>query len=142
MSNLKKEILKTHRAIQLGIQNPFERNTTMNADSSREHTQNKTSTTKHSTMRTNQAQTRAMNEFLTALPQASSKGSQRQQMSPQRQRAATNAQNQSNNSNKPNPGSKSKAHKSAAQSHRLIGMPQQHVNSQTSISNQITVSDQ
>lgn len=123
LSNLKKEIMKTHRAIQLGIQNPFERNTTMNADSSREHTQNKTSTTKHSTVRTNQAQTRAMNDFLTALPQTSSKGSQRQQISPHRQKTATNAQNQSNNSNKATGNTvKSKAHK-AAQSHRLIGMP-------------------
>ena len=112
----------------------------MNAESSRDHTQNKTSTTKHSTMRTNQAQTRAMNEFLTALPQTSSKGSQRQQVSPQRPRAATNGRNPSNNSNRQNPGTKGKGHKSAAQSHRLIGMPQ-HVNSQTSISNQITLSD-
>lgn len=63
-----------------------------------------------------------MNEFLTALPQASSKGSQRQQVSPQRQRAATNAQNQSNNSNKQNAAAKAKGNK-AAQSHRLMGLP-------------------
>ena len=141
LSNLKKEILKTHRAIQLGIQNPFERSTTMNADSSRDQTHNKTSTSKHSKTRTNQAQNKFLNECLAAMPQASSKGSQGPQLSPQRQRAA-NAHNQSSNSNKINNILKNKAHKSATQSQRLIGMSQQHVNSQNSFSNQITTSEQ
>ena len=74
------------------------------------------------------------------MPQASSKGNLGPQVSPSRHRAV-NAHNQSNN-NKLNNVVKNKAHKSATQSQRLIGMSQQHINSQNSFSNQIATSEQ
>lgn len=74
VSHLRKEILKTQRAMQLGIQNPLDRNATINPDSSREQTQNKSATTKNSSVRTAQAPAKAMHDFLTGLPQGVPKG--------------------------------------------------------------------